>query len=564
MRKSLTARLHGAASVVTVAALALTTLVASAPLAAVASSHREAPFISNDPQADNTDVYAFVSPDRNDSVTLIGDWIPFEAPYGGPNYFRFADEVDYELHVDNLGDAQSHVTYRFNFTTHTVNPNTFLYNTGPITSLSDPDWNIYQTYTVTEIISTTAGLTTTVLAADLVSPPVNVGQKSTPNYNMLGDAAVCTLTIAVVSGTPSAQTCDTRATVLGAGSNNIKVFAGQRDDPFFVDLQVFDLLTLRGQPGPVGYSWDNVPLDGLKGFNTHSIAIQIPISRFTGNNSLVGNNPNTIIGVWATSARHSTRVLSPLGGVVDSGPMVQISRLGMPLTNEVVIPLALKDAFNGLTPAQDLELYISGSPAGNLLKESVEDPELGNLLCALYGVDLPRDTGSDCDTDYTTPGSGRTDIFNIFLTGIKTVVPFTITTAGGPVVLPAGFNINQPVGGQPAEMLRLNLAISGATCSPTPHRLGILGGDACGFPNGRRPADDVTDIELLAVGGAAWQVLVDNSFSFDPALANVLTDRVNANDMPFASNFPYLAAPRAGHQPQFANMYTMLMMSIFR
>jgi hypothetical protein len=545
-------------------AFAAAAVVGPAPFVASASSHREAPLISNDPQADNTDVYAFVSPDRQDAVTLIGDWIPFEAPDGGPNYFRFADEVDYAMHVDTLGDAKSHVTYHFKFTTHTRNPNTFLYNTGTIHALNDTNWNVYQTYTVTEVVSTTSGLTTTVLASDVASPPVNIGSKSTPNYDTLGDAAVCTIGISGVSGGPSGTTCNTRGAALGAGSNNLKVFAGQRDDPFFVDLQVFDLLTLRGQPGPIGYtSGNNIPLDGLKGFNVHSIALQIPISRLTGANSLTGNNPNPIIGVWATSARPSMRVLSP-GGETDSGPMVQISRLGMPLTNEVVMPLALKDAFNGLAPEQDLPLYVSGSPSGNLFKKSVENPELGTLLCSLYGVPLPREVGTTCNTGYTTPATGRADLFDIFLTGMTTAITFTVNTAGGPVALPPGFNVNKPAGVVPAEMLRLNTSIKGATCAPVPSTLGVLGGDACGFPNGRRLTDDVTDISLLAVGGAAWQVLVDNSFSFNSALINNLTDRVNTNDVPFGTTFPYVASPHAGQDPQFANIFSSYFASMFK
>ncbi len=540
-------------------------VLGAAPLNVAASSHREAPLIANDPAADNTDVYAFVSPDRQDSITLIGDWIPFEAPFGGPNYYRFADEVNYYIHVDTKGDAKSHVTYLFQFATHTRNPNTFLYNTGTIHSLTDTNWNVYQTYTVTEIVSTTSGLTTTVLATNLASPPVNIGSKSTPNYDTLGDAGVCTVGISGVSGAPGATNCNTRTSPLGAGNNDIKVFAGQRDDPFFVDLQVFDLLTLRGQAPPIGYSsGNNVPLDGLKGFNVHSIALQIPTSRLTGNNSLTGNNPNPIIGVWATSSRRTTRVLGAFGIPTDSGPMVQISRLGMPLTNEVVIPLALKDAFNGLAPEGDLPLYTSGPGAGDLLKKSVENPELGRLLCGLYGVRLPREIGTTCNTGYTTPGSGRNDIFQIFLTGMKTAAPFTINTASGPVVLPAGFNVNRPAGVVPAEMLRLNTAIKGNTCSPTPNRLGILGGDACGFPNGRRLADDVTDIELLAVGGAAWQVLVDNSFTFNPALAGALTDRVNRNDVDFGTTFPYVASPRAGQDPQFSNIFSSWLIWIGR
>jgi hypothetical protein len=549
MSQSYAARLAGVALLF---AFLVVAALGPAPLGALASSHREAPLIANDPQADTTDVYAFASPDRPDSVTLIANWIPLEAPYGGPNYFRFADEVDYELHVDNVGDAKSHVTYRFEFDTHTRNPATFLYNTGPINSLGDTDWNVTQTYSVTEIVDDGVTVTETVLASGLASPPVNIGSKSTPNYNALGDAAVCTISINAVAGAPTGQACNTRGQT--PGSNDIKVFAGQRDDPFFVDLQVFDLLTLRGQAPPIGYSMgSNVPLDSLKGYNVHSIAIQVPKTRLVGPNSLIGDNPNPVIGVWATSGRPSMRVLTA-GGVSHSGPAIQVSRLGMPLVNEVVMPLALKDVFNGLAPEQDLGVY-------SLLQNRVEDPELGRLLCGLYGVPLPRDTGGDCDTDFTsgTPRTGRADIFDIFLQGMVTAAPFTINTAAGPQQLPAGFNVNRPTGAVPAEMLRLNTSIGGTTCSPTANRLGILGGDACGFPNGRRLADDVVDIELLAVGGAAWQVLVDNSFTFNSALAGALTDRVDQNDMPFASDFPYLAAPRAGQEPQFANAYSIWM-----
>jgi hypothetical protein len=546
------ARLAGAALLfVLLAAAAL----GPAPFGAAASSHREAPLIAYDPQADNTDTYAFVSPERPDSVTLISNYIPLEAPYGGPNYFQFGDDVVYELHVDNVGDAKSYVTYRFEFKTQKRNPDTFLYNTGPINSLADTDWNTYQIYTVTEIVSTTGGLTTTVLGGGLPAPPVNIGSKSTPNYDALGDAAVCTIAINGVSGAPSGQTCDTRGQTLGAGSNDIKVFAGQRDDPFYVDLQVFDLLTLRGQAPPIGYSQgNNVPLDSLKGFNVHSLALQIPMSRLRGANSLIGNNPNSIIGVWATAARRTVRVFTPGGGVSYSGPYVQVSRLGMPLVNEVVMPLGLKDVFNSLEPRFDLSVY-------SLLQDRVEDPELGSLLCALYSVPLPRDAGGDCDTDYTpgTPSSGRSDIFDVFLQGMVTAAPFTINTAAGPMTLSAGFNINRPASVVPAEMLRLNLGIGGTTCSPTPSRLGVLGGDACGFPNGRRLADDVVDIELLAVGGAAWEVLVDNSFTFNSALAGALTDRVDRNDKPFGSTFPYLATPQAGQEPNFANIYGSLL-----
>ncbi len=515
--QSLNGRSFRALGAVVCIALASLVLVAAiligfrGPSQVGASSHREAPLITADPYADTTDVYAFVSPDVTSTVTLVGSWVPLEEPTGGPNFYKFADDVLYELHVDNVGDARSHIRYQFTFHTVVNNPNTFLYNTGPITNLNSPGWNVRQFYTVTEVVSPTSGsVVTTVLFSNRLAPPVNIGSKSTPNYQALSDAAIYSL------ATPA---------------GNIKVFAGQTDDPFWVDLgSVFDLLTLRGNPVPaVGYSTGpNIPLDGLSGYNVHSIAIQVPTARV-----LSGTVPatNTVIGVWATSSR---------GGV-------QVSRLGMPLVNEAVLPLALKDVFNGLRPEDDLGAYL----AVPLLQESVEDPELGNLLCLLYGVPLPRDTGLDCDTDYTTPGSGRADIFEIFLTGIKTGAVFTITTPAGPVALPANTNVNQfsAVSAQPAEMIRLNTALRpGELCAPTPnYQFGLLAGDACGFPNGRRLADDVTDIELLAVAGAAWTpVTGDTSFSMNPIYFSVLTDGLPRNDVPFRSTFPYLALPHSG------------------
>jgi hypothetical protein len=217
----------------------------------------------------------------------------------------------------------------------------------------------------------------------------------------------------------------------------------------------------------------------------------------------------------------------------------------MPLVNEVVIPMGLKDVFNSISPDVDLTVY-------SALQESVEDPEVGNLLCGLYGVPLPGDADDNCTTEYTpgTPRSGRGDIFDIFLTGMVLADEFTIQTMGGPVTLPAGFNVNRPDGVVPAEMIRINTTISGDLCSPTPSRLGVLGGDACGFPNGRRPADDIVEIELLAVAGAAYSVLDgrDTSFSFNPALIGVLDDGVNTNDVPFRTTFPYFATAQSGQE----------------
>jgi hypothetical protein len=253
-----------------------------------------------------------------------------------------------------------------------------------------------------------------------------------------------------------------------------------------------------------------------------------------------------------------------------NSPYVQVSRLGMPLVNEAVIPVQLKDAFNNLKPSQDVTLYTATTApfaaVGDLLQTSVENPELGRLLCGLYGVPMPRDANSDCNTevDLNTPGSGRIDIFKIFLTGMTLTKPFTINTATGPVSLAANTVVNQPTKGAgivPAEMLRLNTALKGNLCAPTPSRLGILGGDACGFPNGRRPADDVVEIELLAVAGAAFNVLAPGaeSFNFSPSLIGVLTDSVDYNDLPFSATFPYLATPHQGQEHVHSNLYRMTM-----
>jgi hypothetical protein len=480
-----------------------------------ASSHREAPLISKDPFADNTDTYAFISPSNPNNVVLAAAWIPFEGPEGGPNYWEWDPNVDYSIHVDNDGDALADFTYTLEATSTVGNGNTFLYNTGPITSLGDPDWNVKQRYTLTE---QQAGVGSTVIVNNQLTTPSNIGRKSTPTYGSLETAAIRTF---------------------GSGASQIKVYAGQTDDPFWVDLQVFDLLTLRGQDPPIGYGdGNNRPQDSVSGFNVHSLVIEVPVARLKQ-----GSDP--VLGVWATANRGAA----------------QVSRLGMPLVNEVVIPLALKDAFNSIDPHTDLDVYTGalGTPTANLLQRSVEDPEIGRLLCALYGVPLPADANDDCSTEVTfgTPRSGRGDVFDIFLTGMVLAAPFTIHTKNGDVTLPAGFNVNRPAGSvRPAEMVRINTDIKGDLCAPTPSRLGVLGGDACGFPNGRRLFDDAVEIELLAVAGAAYGVLDgrDGSFTFDAGLISVLTDGVDYNDRLFRQTFPYFARAQSGqthfHQNQ--------------
>jgi hypothetical protein len=493
------------------AAMLLASSLISSGEVAQASSHREAPLISRDPAADNTDTYAFVSPDRPDTVTLIGSWYPGQLPQGGPNYYGFADDVVYELHVDNVGDAKSHITYRFTFETTISNDATFLYNTGSIESLDDADLNMRQTYIIEEIINGK----TTVLGEGLPVPPANIGPKSTPDYAALFHEAV--------------QSIDTE-------QGEMRVFAGPTDDPFWVDLgSVFDLLSLRPQAAPVGYAdGPSKGVDGLAGFNVHSIAIQVPIDRL-----LQGAGDNTVLGVWATSSRPTVRVFGA-GNIQTVGDLVQISRLGMPLVNEVVLPLGLKDAFNSLRPEQDYDVYTSDTPAGALLASSVFTPEVGTLLNALYSV--------------PTPAQLRDDLVAIFFTGMVTTKEFTLVTPNGEVTVPPGTNVNRPTTVRPAEMIRLNVAepfrpgIEGSLCSPEPnYKLGLLGGDACGFPNGRRLQDDVTEIELLAVAGAAYSVLTEGEFEFNADLIGVLNDGVDANDVSFLETFPYLGLPHQGY-----------------
>ena len=429
-----------------------------------ASSHREAPLISADPLADNTDLYAFVSPTNPNNVVLIANFIPFEAPYGGPNFFKFDDNVLYEIMVDNNGDAVEDVTYQFRFQTDVRNPNTFLYNTGTITSLDSTAWNVRQSYSVTRVDGPRRKGKGTVLGDDLPTPPVNIGLRSTPNYETLASAAVKTL------------------------PGDIKVFAGQRDDPFFVDLNVFDLLAVP----PVDTSNE----DALAELNVHSIAIEVPIASLTANHQKPASagDPNAVIGVWSTASRPSVTVRGN-GTEKGNDHFVQVSRLGQPLVNEVVIPRGTKDTFNSLEPTQD-------SAALNF----VLDPEVPKLLSALFGIQ--------------SPPAPRLDLVTIFLKGIP--------------------NLNQPANVTPSEMLRLNTAIA-PVANPNP--FGVLGGDVQGFPNGRRLTDDVVDIALRAMAGAT--PLTPN---FNMGINAQLGDGVGANDKPFLTVFPYLATPHAGNK----------------
>ncbi|MEZ5216257.1 MAG: DUF4331 domain-containing protein [Ilumatobacteraceae bacterium] len=473
----------GAAAIALVGGVAVTE---TGPFGAGASSHREAPLIAGDPRADNTDVYAFVSPDDPDMVTIIANWIPFEEPNGGPNYYTWADDTRYTINIDNDGDALPDLTYAWVFDTVIRDANEqFLSNTGQVTSLDDPDLNVFQTYDLT--VTAEGGGTTNLLgngdgvntAGDPISAPSIAGAASMPDYTPLRDGAIYDLP--------------------GGG----KAYAGQADDPFFLDLRVFDLL-YGGDASELGQ-------DTLAGYNVNSIAIQVPKSELAINGD-ADNNP--VIGVWSTTERRSAAVA---GDMAPDNQFVQVSRLGNPLVNEVVVPLALKDAFNSISPDVDATV----TPVVN----KVLDPILPKLIEAIYGVPAPE--------------ANRNDLFEIFLTGISQA---NAGVDGDPAeVLNVDLNsqdLNADAaaarGGpfQPSEMLRLNMAVPPAA---TPNPYGVLAGDVAGFPNGRRLTDDVVDIAIQAVEGAAMQG------ALIPGLEAL--DSVDRNDRAFGDTFPYLALP---------------------
>jgi Domain of unknown function (DUF4331) len=453
------------------------------------SSHREAPEISKDPVADSTDVYAFVSPDQPGTVTLIANYVPLENPAGGPNFYEFGDDVLYEIHIDTRGHSKADITYQFRFRTQLPDPDTFLYNTGPITSLTSPAWNRRQTYSVTRRDRSGSHL----LGEGLICPPCNIGPLSTPDYaTALAQPAVHTM------------------------SDGSLVFAGQRAEGFYVDLgSIFDLLDLRPfqnlQVFAKALGFQAAPgVNTPKFLNVHSIALQVPISQVTAKG-------RPVIGVWTTASRQRASILdSDTGGRVCSGPFTQVSRLANPLVNEVINPLGIKDFWNTQPPAGDKRFA-----------SYVAHPEVAALLPALYPGVFPNLAKLDAAK---TP---RADLEAILLTGIPAGIIKGFTNFTGPVL---------------ADLLRLNTSIPPTTSNPS--IFGLLGGDAAGFPNGRRVFDDVVSIELRAIAGVTFK-LIDPSYTVDPA-AGELTDGLTPADLgtPYLSTFPYLGVPYDGyHHP---------------
>ncbi len=447
--------------------------VTSAPGVSRASSHREAPAISQDPAADNTDTYIFRSPDNPGTITLVANYYPYEGPAGGPNFYRFGDNVLYEFHIDNDGDARDEITYQFQFRTEIKNPNTFLYNTGQITGLDDPDWTLRQTYSVYRVEKGKR----VQLASNLQTPPSNVGTHSIPDYAPLRNAAIRTI------------------------GNGIKVFAGQRADPFFADVgAIFDLLTIRGGI-PAGFSSGGK--NTFANQNLQTIALQVPIDQLTACKCMPGPQDDPVIGFWASASRRRMDLGRQLSASREDDDRdtswVQVSRLGLPLVNEAVIPMSMKDKFNASKPFNDVANF-----AG-----PVVNPELATLLNVLYGVPVPP-----------TP---RTDLVEILLKGVP--------------------GLNRPMNVVPSDMLRLNVTTpvcqKGSCASYS--NLGVIGGDLAGFPNGRRLNDDVVDVAERVVAG----ILAGN-----PCCTgfpnNALGDGVNDPYVQPMAAFPYVADPYDG------------------
>jgi hypothetical protein len=467
-----------------VGALTVVATVAATPMllasgTSSASSHREAPLIAGLPQYDNTDVYAFRTPSNDGSITLISDWIPFEEPSGGPNFYPFGAvqagtrdvAPSYNINIDNNGDGKPDITYAWTFASSYRNQNTFLYNTGVVNHLTDPTLNFRQTYNLAQYTYTAAGKPIKhMLATGVPVAPSNTGLASMPNYGQLRTESIKTY-------------------------GNVKTFAGQSDDPFFLDLRVFDLLygasTTNGHP-----TFSESGTDSLAHYNVNQVALQVPARYLALKGSSVRN---PVVGIWSTTVARAA-----------NGTGAQVSRLGNPLVNEVVVPVQLKDAFNSLTPDKDHTI-----PA---VVAKVLNPEVPQLVQTIYGIPAPA-----------TP---RKDLAEVFLTGIS-------KNSGGPIQVDLNSQLlNKDVAAKafvPAEELRLNMNVP---LTANPNRMGVIGGDIQGYPNGRRLADDVVDIELQALEGALPPYSRTN--------VGTVTDGVNANDLPFTNTFPYTPLPHNG------------------
>ena len=547
----------------------------------MASSHREAPLISNDPLADNTDLYAFRSPDNPNTITIIANYIPGELPFGGPNYYSFGENIRYEIHVDNdASKPGDEIIYRLTFSKVNEDPTTFF-------NIRLGKQNLKTTYTLER--SMDGGASFVVILANGIVPPPNIGPRS------------------INSGVGMGTTYDALFNgAIAITTTGEKVFAGPVDDPFFVDLGgIFDLGDAPRQGA--------ASRDGLAKYNVHTIAIQIPIATLlkAGAPAQPTNilDSDYVIGVWASASRPAIKTLSTSNNVAYNGDWIQVSRLGMPLTNEAVIAVGDKDLWNRLTPYDEisetsldkyffnpeLALYMDDDLFGGAVPAfaplRVQTKSLGAFdfsnggdgLFVLKGNAALAGTALD-DAVFGTlllPGPGMprsVDLWPAFHTGVPNVIPYQLATGknGNPLAAGKPFVNNfLPNGG---DMLRLNMAVP-----PTPRddpnfsSLGLVQAAAIGltvspfnttanlefipnmdgFPNGRRLEDDVTRIELQAVAGVVLAAVGLWYDDYDPAtspspvtpqLLNVLsyTTGVEKNDRPFQKTFPYIAMPWSG------------------
>ena len=546
-----------------------------------ASSHREAPLISNDPLADNTDVYAFKSPDDPNTITIIANYIPFELPEGGPNYYNFGTNIRYEIHIKNktttTGDD---ITYRFTFSNTNEDPTTFF-------NIRLGKQNLKTTYVCEK--STDGGMSFATIVATGVVPPPNIGPRSiedktlglnVASYDVLAQAAIATAT------------------------SGEKVFCGPSDDPFFVDLAgTFDVGNFR----PEG-NVTNAPKDGLARYNVHSIALKIPVNLLQKDNKMVSQAANIldgdfVIGVWASASRRQIRTLDGNGAAQFSGNFVQVSRLGMPLVNEAIIPIGMKDKWNATTPYNDLQfaqyftnpelaLYMDDSQFGGAVPSMkglrIQQNSLGafdfrNQKAGLFGL---KGSAAVAGTALAEAAFGgvllpngtsprAVDILPIFYTGVPNLAPYQLATGKNNNPLAAGkpfINNFLPTLG---DMLRLNMAVPATPRNdPKFSSLGLVSAAVLGitdpayngstslqmipnmdgFPNGRRLEDDVTTIELQAVSGvvlAAIGLFYDDATTVKPVsakLVNVLSFNAGPtkNDTTFRAGFPYVQTPWRG------------------
>ncbi len=548
-----------------------------------ASSHREAPLIANDPLADNTDLYAFRSPDNPEMITLIANYIPAELAFGGPNYHSFGEGIRYEIHIDNdVSTSGDDIIYRAIFSQENEDPTTFF-------NIRLGLENLKTTYTLERSID--GGQTFEVIISEGVVPPPNIGPRSIESAVGLGASSYGELMMNAIT----------------TASTGEKVFCGPVDDPFFVDLGgVFDL-------GDSPRQGTTTMRDGIARTNVHTIAIQVPISTLQKEGKAVDQaadilDGDFVIGVWASASRQEIRTLNTDGSVAYSGDWIQVSRLGMPLTNEAVIPIGAKDEWNARTPYNEnpdhfeyfynpeLALYMDDDLFGGAVpafaalrvqRKSLGGFDFGNQNDGLFGLkgNAALDGTALDDAVFGTlllPEAGKprsVDIWPAFHTGVPNVRPYQLATGKNGDPLAAGkpfVNNFLPNGG---DMLRLNMATpvtqrdDAAFSSLGLIQAAVLGltdptyagntdvqfiPNMDGFPNGRRLEDDVTRIELQAVSGvvlAAIGLWYDDFDATDSTaspvtnqLLNVLSfsTGVETNDTTFTNTFPYLQAPWRG------------------